>query len=189
VLTGINTVLADDPTLFPKQRLDGSLKENIDSFLDQEGSGRFTRVILDNKLRIPLDSSIVQTADMIKTFIFTGNSIEKPGLNDHINIHYCSSGAWKPREVMKLLYDKYDITSVMLEAGPTILTSFLNKGLIDKFMFFVAPRIIGGQDIYTMFKDTGVKKIKDSIGISFDSFESSGDDILITAYPSKEKGL
>jgi diaminohydroxyphosphoribosylaminopyrimidine deaminase/5-amino-6-(5-phosphoribosylamino)uracil reductase len=189
VLTGINTVLADDPTLFPKKKLSGSLKENIDSFLGQEESKRFTRVILDSKLRIPPDSSIVKTSDRIRTIIIADSTRKKTSLNDHMVVEYKGSGSWKLREILKHLYNKYGIASVMLEAGPTILTSFLNEGLIDKFMFFVAPRIIGGQDIYNMFKDTGVKKIKDSIGIIFDSFESSGDDILITAYPSKEKGL
>ncbi len=189
ILTGINTVLADDPALFPRQKLDGDLKENIDSFLERDGSGRFARVILDKKLRIPRDSSIARTADRIRTIIFTGSTRKKTSFDDHINLEYKSSGSWKLREILKLLYDKYDINSVMVESGPTMLTSFLNEGLIDKFLFFIAPRIIGGRDAYTMFNDTGVKMIKDSIGISFDSFGSSGDDILITAYPSREKGI
>jgi diaminohydroxyphosphoribosylaminopyrimidine deaminase/5-amino-6-(5-phosphoribosylamino)uracil reductase len=188
VLTGINTVLADDPTLFPKQKLDGSLKENISSFLCRDRSQWFTRVILDSKLRILPDSSIVKTADRIRTVIFACSTGKKTRLGDNINIEYKSSGTWKLKEILKILYDKYGITSIMLEAGPAVLTSFLNEGLIDKFIFFIAPRIIGGQDIYTMFKDTGVKKIKDSIKINFDSFESSGEDMLITAYPPKEKG-
>jgi diaminohydroxyphosphoribosylaminopyrimidine deaminase/5-amino-6-(5-phosphoribosylamino)uracil reductase len=189
VLTGINTILADDPTLFPKSKLTGSLEENMDLFLNRDGNSRFTRVILDSKLRIPADCSMALTADRIRTIIFTGSTGRKTGLNDNIDIKYNSTtDTWPLRKVLKLLYDGYGITSVLLETGPTVLTSFLNERLIDKFIFFIAPRIIGGQDIYTMFKDTGIRKIKDSIGISFDSFGSSGDDILITAYPIKKKG-
>ncbi|HBI26777.1 MAG TPA: riboflavin biosynthesis protein RibD, partial [Peptococcaceae bacterium] len=41
---------------------------------------------------------------------------------------------------------KREITSLLLEGGPTVNTSALEAGLIDKFVFFQAPLIIGGRD-------------------------------------------
>jgi diaminohydroxyphosphoribosylaminopyrimidine deaminase / 5-amino-6-(5-phosphoribosylamino)uracil reductase len=189
VLTGINTIIADDPTLFPKKKLEGSLKQNMDSFLDQEQSSSFTRVILDNKLRTPAGSALVQTSGSIRTVVFTGDNAGKTGPYGNMVFECRDKGKWQPREIIKLLYDKYGVTSVMLEAGPSVLTSFLNDRVIDKFIFFIAPRIIGGHSSYSMFGDTGVKMIGDSIGIRFDSFASSGEDILIMAYPAYRKGL
>ena len=189
VLTGINTVLADDPALFPRRKLGGNIGENMDAFLASQESRGYTRVILDSKLRIPPGSVLSRTSDRIRTVVFTGSTGKKTSHNRNLYIEQSSSGKWKPEDILKLLYDKYSITSVMLEAGPRVLTSFLTAGLIDKFMVFIAPRIIGGDSSYTMFKNTGVENIKDSIGLRFDSFESSGNDILITAYPLKKKGL
>jgi len=161
----------------------------MDSFLTREQKSSFTRVILDHRLRIPAGSAIVQTSGSIRTIVFTGDNTGKAGPYGNMVFECRDKGKWQPREVLKLLYDKYGITSVMLEAGPSVLTSFLNGRAIDKFIFFIAPRIIGGHSSYSMFGDTGVKMIEDSIGIRFDSFASSGEDILIMAYPSYRKGI
>jgi len=196
VLTGINTIIADDPTLFPKNDPAASEDLNLKYFIDHDNK-RFTRVILDSHLRIPLDSRIVRTAGKIKTIVFTGSrsankdiSPEKEGplRKASINIEYSSSRRWDPEEVLKVLYDKYNIVSVMLEAGPAVLTSFLRSMLIDKFKIFIAPKIIGGDSGFDMFGKTGIDKIKDSIKLEFDSFNKSGDDILVTAYPAKNMG-
>lgn len=196
VLTGINTVLADDPTLFPKNDPLASEDFNLKHFIDRDNN-RFTRVVLDSHLRIPLDSRIVQTSDRIKTIVFAGSrsanndlSAEKERLlkKASVNIEYSSSRKWDPEKVLKVLFDKYSIVSVMIEAGPTILASFLRSMLVDKFKIFIAPKIIGGNSNFDMFGKIGTNKIKDSIKLEFDSFNKSGDDILITAYPTKNTG-
>jgi len=191
ILTGINTVLADDPTLFPKKDPEAPQDINLQYF-EEYGNKRFTRVILDSHLRIPVDSEIIRTADRIRTIIFACTQstnrdtlIEKKKLliNNSVSIEYNNSHIWPPEKVLKVLYEKYDINSVILEAGPTILTSFLKAMLIDKFKIFMAPKIIGGDSSFDMFKEIGVSNIKDSIKLEFDSFKRSGDDILISAYP------
>lgn len=188
VLTGINTVLADDPTLFPKAVLEDDEEKNISSFLEQEESSRFTRVILDTDLRIPPGSAVAKTADRIRTIIFSGSSGNKMiEDNKSLIIESSNSGKWQPGDILKVLYERHSITSVMLETGPSVLTSFLNEGFIDKFMIFFAPRIIGSESKYDMFGNTGIKKIKDSIRLRFDLLEVSGDDIFITAYPAGGK--
>jgi len=188
VLTGINTIISDNPTLFPKAFLEDTEEKNITAFLTSEESTSFTRVILDTDLRLPQYSAITKTADRIRTVIFasTGEKEEIPA-NRHLIIEYSSTGRWEPKKILKVLYQKYSITSVMLESGPTVLTSFLTTGLIDKYKIFIAPMIIGGNSIYGMFGDIGAKTIKEGLGLRFDSFEVSGEDILITAYPSGGK--
>ena len=189
VLTGINTVLADDPALFPRAGLKSSLGKNLDKFLEDGEDKRFTRVILDTHLRIPPGSAIAGTSDRIRTVVFAGRVNKKrPRGETFMNIEHSASGKWRPADVLKVLYRKYGITSVLLEAGPAVLTSFLTSGLIDKFKVFIAPLIIGGGSGYGMFGDTGAKNIPDSIRLRFASFKRSGQDILITAYPITERG-
>ncbi len=196
VLTGINTILADDPTLFPKNDASASRDFNLKHFISSDNN-RFTRVILDSHLRIPLDSQMVRTARKIKTIVFAGSrSANKDILAEKeeflreasVNIEYSSSKRWDPEKILKVLYDKYDIVSVMIEAGPAVLTSFLRSMLIDKFKIFIAPKIIGGDSSFDMFGKIGADKVKDSIKLKFDSFNKSGDDMLITAYPAKNTG-
>ncbi len=192
VLTGINTVIADNPTLFPKNDLSACLDSNL-RYFTEHGNNRFTRVILDTHLRIPADSAIVQTAGRIKTIIFAGPRSAEDGeminkeniLRDNsVSIEYCNSGKWTPEKISEVLYAGYGITSFMIEAGPGVLTSFLKAAAIDKFYIFIAPKVIGGDSDFDMFKKLDIKNLSESIGLIFDSAIKSGDDLHITAYPA-----
>jgi diaminohydroxyphosphoribosylaminopyrimidine deaminase/5-amino-6-(5-phosphoribosylamino)uracil reductase len=71
----------------------------------------------------------------------------------------------------------------MLECGPGLLSSFLKEELIDKFLFFIAPKIIGGNNPYSIFNDIEIKKMSESIKLKFDRMQKLQSDILIEAYP------
>ena len=191
MLTGINTVLADDPYLFPRDNLKGFPEKP-----DKNHNGRkFYRVILDSSLKINPDSNIVKTSDIAETIIFTdkkqmhtsADKIKKLGERniDMVGVNKKTSGL-DILEILKILYKKYEITSILLECGPTLITSFLKRDLIDKFIFYLAPRIIGGDSNYSMFTDLGIIKIADSKKLRFENIKMTGDDIVITAYPFKD---
>ncbi|MBC8421295.1 MAG: bifunctional diaminohydroxyphosphoribosylaminopyrimidine deaminase/5-amino-6-(5-phosphoribosylamino)uracil reductase RibD [Actinobacteria bacterium] len=191
ILTGINTVIADDPTLFPKTDPGGTVEDNLKSFINGDHPA-FYRVALDTDLRIPLDSSLLNTASSISTIIFAASACrDKIGSTEKIQklkdskaaLEFMDGSRLDPEKVLKILYGKYGIISVILEAGPAILTSFLTKGLIDKFMIFIAPKIIGGDSPYNMFGKLENDFIDDSTCLEFYSFERTGSDIMIIAYP------
>ncbi|MFZ3106777.1 MAG: bifunctional diaminohydroxyphosphoribosylaminopyrimidine deaminase/5-amino-6-(5-phosphoribosylamino)uracil reductase RibD [Candidatus Hydromicrobium sp.] len=189
ILTGINTVLNDNPYLFPRKNIEYSYKNY--------GSQKFYRVILDSNLRINLDSNIVKTSNLVKTIVFiedknkskfTGkikkleeNNIDVLPVNKDI-VEFTGLDIIK---IIKILYKKYEITSILLECGPALITSFLKRNLIDKFIFYFAPKIIGGDSDYNMFTELGINKIKDSINLRFENIKRIGSDIVITAYPLK----
>jgi riboflavin biosynthesis protein RibD len=86
-------------------------------------------------------------------------------------------------EVIGTLYKKYGITSILIESGPTLVTSFLTNNLIDKFYFFIAPKIIGGDSKYDMFSELNIQKINDTFKLKFEKIKQVGKDLLIIAYP------
>lgn len=191
VLTGINTVVADDPTLFPKTDSGGTIEDNLRSFLAGEHMD-YSRIILDTDLKIPLDSNIVKTSRDINTIIFTSDrSTGKTGVNkkvkilqdSKISLEFLPGTRPDPGETLKILYNKYGIVSVMLESGPSVLTSFLTEHHIDKFIIFMAPKIIGGDSPYDMFSKLENDHISDSTDLEFSSFEKIGIDLMVTAYP------
>ena len=199
VLTGINTVMADDPTLFPKTDPGGAIKDNLKSFLAVKHRDYF-RIILDTELKILLDSNIAKTAHDINTIIFASDiSREKTGTSkkveklkgSKISLEFLKGARPEPKEVLKILFNKYGIVSVMLEAGPAILTSFLTEKLIDKFIIFLAPKIIGGDSPYNMFSKLENDYISDSMDLEFSTYKKIGSDLMVTAYPknnSKQSG-
>ncbi len=196
ILTGINTILNDDPYLLPR-KISGNAPKTIYTAHSRE----FYRVILDSNLRIGLNSdiNIMKTSDLVKTIIFTGNK-NNPGFNEKVkklqdkdidvlivNKDPTGGTGLDILKILKILYQKYEITSILLECGPALLGSFLKRGLIDKFIFYFAPRIIGGDSDYDMFSGLEINKIKDCINLKFENIKRIGNDIVITAYPLKKQ--
>jgi diaminohydroxyphosphoribosylaminopyrimidine deaminase/5-amino-6-(5-phosphoribosylamino)uracil reductase len=138
VLTGIGTVLADDPLL--TCRLPGMADRSP------------VRVVLDSELRIPLGSRLVATARENPLWVMTGadapasradalrargvDLFEVRGANDALAL----------TAVLKLLAER-GVTRLMVEAGPIVAAAFLRADLVDEAMLFRAPHSIGADGI------------------------------------------
>jgi len=210
VMTGINTVLIDDPLLYPR-KTSGDEEDFGSTMLPDIRKGKqFYRVVLDSGLKLPFDSNIVRTANFIKTIVFTSNKISKDDFShrtsylfqkniDIVKVNSYQSENKKTllldlKEILGKLYSDYGITSVLLESGPALVTEFLKNNLIDKFIFFLAPKIIGGDSNFNMFSSLNINKIDDVLRINFETVKkiktpgpgkgSADTDIIIVAYPT-----
>ncbi len=136
ILTGIGTVLADDPLLTDRTRLPRRRP--------------LMRVILDSHLRIPLSSRLVQTiaGDL---WIFCS---ENAGRRNPDKFHslqnkgaICTAlaledGTLPLKAVLSHLHIS-NIRSVLLEAGPTLNGAFLTRDLVDRVFLFYAETELG----------------------------------------------
>jgi len=136
ILTGIGTVLADDPML--TCRLPGL-----------EGRSP-TRVVLDSKLSTPISSALVGSARDIKTMIIAGPEASgetETALSDQgvevLRAAVDGRGRISPRAALECVADR-GTTSVLVEAGGGIATSFLVENLVDELIWFRAPMLVGG---------------------------------------------
>jgi diaminohydroxyphosphoribosylaminopyrimidine deaminase/5-amino-6-(5-phosphoribosylamino)uracil reductase len=153
-------------------------------------------------LRINRDSNIVKTASAIRTIIFTGAGknvdtdktkfLEKAGIGilKVKEVDFFTDAGEKRsyldlKEVLETLYTGYDITSVLVESGPTLMTEFIKHDLADKFYFFIAPKIIGGDSQFNMFSSLDISEMGDTVKLDFDKIKRVGGDIFITAYPKR----
>jgi diaminohydroxyphosphoribosylaminopyrimidine deaminase/5-amino-6-(5-phosphoribosylamino)uracil reductase len=133
LLTGIGTILADDPLLTDRSGL--------------QRRRRLLRVVLDSKLRMPPKSRILETAgdDLL---VFTAASLKSPKVrrlqNAGIEIVQVKAkgGCLDLRPVLAEL-GRREILSVLLEAGPTLNGAALAAGIVHKLFLFYAPRIAG----------------------------------------------
>jgi diaminohydroxyphosphoribosylaminopyrimidine deaminase/5-amino-6-(5-phosphoribosylamino)uracil reductase len=107
ILTGIGTVLADDPLL--TVRIPG---------LEDKSP---VRVVLDRQNRLPAGSKIAATKDAVPTWVLSTPTLE---------------------ETLSVLAEK-GITRLLVEAGKTLNTAFLQRGLVDRIYWFCAPAAIG----------------------------------------------
>jgi diaminohydroxyphosphoribosylaminopyrimidine deaminase/5-amino-6-(5-phosphoribosylamino)uracil reductase len=133
LLTGIGTVLADNPRM-----------------TDRTGKPRrqkLLRVIIDSRLRLPLKSNLVKSADgdvAVFTVLPLDSSkafaleragvavVRVPARRGHVDLH----------AVLRNL-GKHQILNVMLEAGAELNGAALEAGIVDKMILFYAPKIMG----------------------------------------------
>ena len=92
------------------------------------------------------------------------------------------------RNLDQILRDLYNrgIRHVYVEGGPTIASAFVSAGLVDKFLVFLAPVLIGGPSL--AIGDLKITTIADAKRLSVDSIEQLGDDLLITARVRSDAG-
>jgi diaminohydroxyphosphoribosylaminopyrimidine deaminase/5-amino-6-(5-phosphoribosylamino)uracil reductase len=137
LLTGIGTVLVDDPLL-----------------TDRTGSPRrrkLLRVVVDSRLRIPVKSQLVETADR-DLLVFTRASEKSPKARAlraaGAEIVRVPGRGDKPdlRAVLAEL-GRREMLSVLLEAGAKLNSAALAAGIVDKMRVFLAPKIAGFQGI------------------------------------------
>jgi diaminohydroxyphosphoribosylaminopyrimidine deaminase / 5-amino-6-(5-phosphoribosylamino)uracil reductase len=133
VLTGIGTILADDPLLTDRSGLPRRRK--------------LLRVVVDSRLRIPAKSKIVRTAEG-DVVVFTGRSGDSTKARalgrDGVEVVRVRmrGGHVDLREVMREL-GRREILSLLLEAGAEINGAALAAGIVDKMFLFYAPKIMG----------------------------------------------
>jgi diaminohydroxyphosphoribosylaminopyrimidine deaminase/5-amino-6-(5-phosphoribosylamino)uracil reductase len=133
LLTGIGTILADDPLLTDRSGL--------------PRRRRLLRVVLDAHLRLPPESRIVKTLDA-DLLIFTASSLKSPGAKKlqssgvELVPARSSGGRLDLKAVLKEL-GRREILSVLLEAGPTLNGAALAAKAVDKLYLFYAPKIAG----------------------------------------------
>ena len=133
LVTGIGTILADDPLLTDRSGL--------------RRRRRLLRVIVDTKLRLSPKSRIVQTADD-DLLVFTAASLKssKARKLQEAGVELIRSksqrGSIDLSLVMKEL-GRREILSVLLEAGPRLNGAALAAGIIQKLVLFYAPKFAG----------------------------------------------
>jgi diaminohydroxyphosphoribosylaminopyrimidine deaminase/5-amino-6-(5-phosphoribosylamino)uracil reductase len=76
-----------------------------------------------------------------------------------------------PREVVEALRDR-GVHHLLIEGGPTLATAFLEAGLVDEVMWFIAPRLLGSGPI-------SLARLTHPVPVVVSAVESIGDDVLI----------
>lgn len=88
------------------------------------------------------------------------------------------------RHLMKEL-GKRQVTSVLVEGGGELIGSLVEERLVDKFLFFISPKIIGGKNAITAVEGKGVTTIAHATSLKDVSHKKLGTDLLIEGYPKE----
>lgn len=169
ILVGVGTVLKDDPQLTVRLL---------------RGRNPY-RIVLDSRLRTPLEAKILCDDFVDKTIIATTEqapsnsirSIEKRGAKVWI-IDSDGNGKVNPQVLLRKLGER-GISSLLVEGGREVFTSMLKAGLADRVVIFCAPILLG--EGISAFGDLGVISLKEAIHLSEPRLRKIGSDFMITA--------
>ena len=170
VLTGIGTVLADDPMM--------------DCRIEGLGNRSPIRVVADSSLRTPLDSRLVQTARDVPLWLVTTEQAAASlgerytDLGAQVLAVPTADGGLDMRAVLALLAAR-GATRVLAESGRAVAGSLLRADLVDRIAWFRAAAVIGGDGV-TAIQSLGVVKVAAMPRFMPDTQVRLGQDVLET---------
>lgn len=170
VITGIETILADDPLLNVRSLLDADLKP-----IDLETIVQPKRVVLDRQGRLPLTASILKKPDTVM--------VMGPFRPELAELGVIQLEVQSLHNLLRTLKD-FQIYDVLVEAGATLSTAFLQEKLVDELISYVAPTFLG-QSARAMFNaefDTMAQQLR----FKLYDVHQFGDDIRLRLIPSQE---
>lgn len=174
ILVGVGTVLADNPTLTTRLQLGGKNP---------------TRIILDHKLRTPLDANVVRDGKA-ETWIITSSSASPEKIANlreaGVKVLQVSNERIQIGEMLTLL-GEHGISSLFVEGGAEVNGSFLLEGAVNQVVTYIAPKLIGGKFAPTAFGGTGIEKIDDVLSLEIKHIEKIGEDIKVISIPKGDK--
>ena len=169
ILVGINTALADNPSLTTRLK---------------EYQGRNpVRIVVDSRARLPLKSKLVTDgaartivavtagapADRLEALRSAGAEVIVAGSGDQVDMHSLMEqlGAMK-------------ISSVLVEGGGSVNFSLLQAGLVDRVYAFIAPKLVGGRDALTPVEGEGFQELDRAVELENIQLRQLGADVLLT---------
>jgi len=190
---GVNTILADDPSLTARGRKSEAGSRNKQPQL--------RRIILDSLARTPLTAKVVSDKFATLTTIIVSKRAPKSrvaSLARRVNIIVApafmvgrvspraGSSAASPRQYIDLRWllkklGSENVTRLLVEGGGEVNASFLLGGLAQRVVFFYAPKILGGRDSLKAVAGEGAKSRAEALSLRDVEWKRIGPDLLLTA--------
>ncbi|WP_110932444.1 bifunctional diaminohydroxyphosphoribosylaminopyrimidine deaminase/5-amino-6-(5-phosphoribosylamino)uracil reductase RibD [Paenibacillus bouchesdurhonensis] len=171
IMVGVETVIADDPSLTTRLTVPGISP---------------IRIIVDSKLRIPDNAKMLHDGAAQTILLTTAQASEerRSSLTERgVQIIVCGEG---PQVNLRFGLEKLGamgVSSVLVEGGGRLNGSLLQEQLVDEVILFLAPKLIGGLNAPGSFVFDGFELMKDAVTLSELSVEQIEDNVCIAGYP------
>ncbi len=169
VLVGIRTILRDNPALTVRL----------------VKGGNPARVVIDRRLRVPLEARVVKEANLAKTIIITTPKAPESKMKrlkaagvEIIVLPASKGGYIDLHRIIRILYKK-GIRRMLVEGGARVIASFLKARLADRIITVISPRILGRG--VESAGDMGIGNIKNAVKLRIKNVKRLGKDIIYTS--------
>jgi diaminohydroxyphosphoribosylaminopyrimidine deaminase / 5-amino-6-(5-phosphoribosylamino)uracil reductase len=196
ILVGVNTVLADDPSLtFRKRRAEVRSPRTV------VRGPALRRIVLDAQARTPLTAKVVNDDHAALTTIVVSRLAPKArvaALAKRVRVRVAplarmgskaqseSSSRQGPGRSLDLPWllrelGSEHVTRLLVEGGGEVNASFLLQGLAQRILFFYAPKVLGGRDSRRGVAGQGAGGLDDALDLSGLRWRWLGPDLLLSA--------
>lgn len=177
VLTGVETVLADDPALTVR-----------DAPEPAGGHRQPLRVVFDSWLRTPPSAAILRQPG--RTLLLHTH----PDVYREMALEEAGAELWQavpgptrrvdPALALATLAGR-EVNEVMVEAGPTLSGTLLQADLVDELIVYMAPHLLGHEG-NPLLRLPGLSRMSDRVGVEVAEVRQFGDDLRIIARPRRD---
>jgi diaminohydroxyphosphoribosylaminopyrimidine deaminase/5-amino-6-(5-phosphoribosylamino)uracil reductase len=179
VVAGINTVLADDPSLTVRGR-------------KNQREHRLRRIVLDANARTPLKARLVCDGESKLTNIVVSREAPQSrarALSKKVSVIVAPArnGQIDLRWLLKKLGAE-SVTSLLVEGGGEVNASFLLAGLAQRVAFFYAPKILGGANSRKAVAGSGAKGLTGALDLTDVRWRRAGEDWVLEARVKAKDG-
>jgi len=182
ILTGIGTVLADDPSM--------TVRDSSFNIIHQPA-----RIIVDSQLRISASANILHQPGQVHLFVSEKAVSKNAKLLDKYKqiqqtgalVHTIDEGdhGLNLQQILNKLA-QLEFNEILLETGKTLAGSMLSAALVDELMIYLAPKLMGSEG-RGMFDLSAINTMQDVMDLKIEDVRSIGKDIRITAVPVLNK--
>ncbi len=178
IMVGVGTVISDNPSLTTR-RADG--RAGLDP----------VRIILDTKLSIPEDAKVLRSSPHADTILVTGEAVSsaKRKVLRSRGVKVLDAPLRRGRINLNSLMNRLGyigVSSLLIEGGSKVIASALRARIVDKILFFYAPKIMGGSDGVPICEGPGPDYMRQCVPIRDMALHPMGEDFLVEGYIDKD---
>lgn len=171
VCVGVGTVLADDPSLIVR--------------LPAKGRAPL-RVVVDSGARTPGPAAVLSREAPAVVFCVKGAPGERlarlrAAKAEVVEVASCG-GRVCLEEMLQVLCGR-GVMSLLLEGGATLAGAFREAGLIDRYVFYLAPKLLGSDGAAGAIEGWAAPNISDAAQLRIESVSRVGEDLKVIAFP------
>ena len=182
VLSGVGTVLADDPALRLRAELWEAPEGHPPEFPEREP----LRVVLDSRLRTPPTARLFSAGGevLVITAAALDSELAEPLRQCGATLQRCAGddGQVELLTALRWLATERECNTLLLEAGPTLAAALLSAGLVDRLLLYVAPTLLGSM-ARPLF-ELPLERLADGVPLHIEAVRAVGRDWCVEARPA-----
>ena len=169
IMVGVNTILRDNPKLQPASI-----------------SKRLTKIIVDSQLSIPCQAEVMKNPPIIIATLHATPGQETTNRDLLLKKAQIlevkeKEGLVNIRDMMRRLA-RLNITNILVEGGGNLIGSLFDERLVDKVLFFISPKIIGGKEAISSVMGKGISHPDKAFRLKDVRLRRIGEDFLVEGY-------